>query len=613
MRKQDIEAADVVELGISYLRVSTKRQMDTDADVDPDGNSVNTQREHCGSKAKSMRVVLQKEFIEPGNSAQSIDKRPVFKEVLKYLREHPEIKYVFIYMRSRAFRNFTDAAITKRALLKIGVKLISAKEDFGEGIMADAMEAVTDIMNEVQVRLSGQDISVKMANKARNGGTIGQAKLGYLNEKVLVEGRKVNSVVIDQERAPLVRHAFELFATGQHTLDTLWEILADAGLRAPGRDNPVGRETLRDMLRSRYYIGKVIYKGIEYQGRHEPLISEELFDRVQRVLDAHSGSGTRQRQHHHYLKDDVWCGRCGDRFIIMPGRGNGGTYFYFMCRGRQKKTCDHPYVPVDVMEQGIEQHYSVVAESIILPPELRTKIRAGVTAAVAEQYELSDDLRDRFNRQLDKLDRKESYFLDLAAEEDWPKDKLRAKLNAIRLERKQITRQLDTAANQLDTGRQVFTTALDLLDDPAELYRQGNERVRATLNKAFFTRLYFDGRKVTSQDLAEPFDLLHEAYIIYRQPKAEQRPHAADSQGRTYHRAGVATRPTAALTATSDPTLASLGHGWPQTASSADLPQEASAADRSTLIQSLAVTLAGHGSSNRVMVELRGLEPLTPT
>ncbi len=293
MSRQENEATDTVELGISYLRVSSKRQMDTDADVDPDGNSINTQREANKTKAKSMRVVIDKEFIEPGTSAQSIDKRPVFKDVLKYLHEHPEIKYVFIYMRSRAFRNFTDAAITKRALLKIGVKLISAKEDFGEGIMADAMEAVTDIMNEVQVRLSGQDISVKMANKARNGGTIGQAKLGYLNEKVLVEGRKVNSVVIDQERAPLVRHAFELFATGQHTLDTLWEILADAGLRAPGRDNPVGRETLRDMLRSRYYIGKVIYKGIEYQGRHEPLISEELFDRVQRVLDAHSGSGTR--------------------------------------------------------------------------------------------------------------------------------------------------------------------------------------------------------------------------------------------------------------------------------------------------------------------------------
>src|SRR5882724_744894 len=233
MGKQHVEATDAVELGISYLRVSSKRQMDTDADVDPDGNSINTQREANKAKAKSMRVVIDKEFIEPGTSAQSIDKRPVFKEVLTYLREHPDVKYVFIYMRSRAFRNFTDAAITKRALLKIGVKLISAKEDFGEGIMADAMEAVTDIMNEVQVRLSGQDIAVKMANKARNGGTNGLAKLGYLNAKVTVDGRKMNSIVVDNERAPHVQHAFELFATGQHTIRSLHKILTDAGFTAP--------------------------------------------------------------------------------------------------------------------------------------------------------------------------------------------------------------------------------------------------------------------------------------------------------------------------------------------------------------------------------------------
>src|SRR5262249_54712130 len=149
---------EALELGISYLRVSTPRQMDTAADVDPDGNSINTQREHCQAKAKRMRVMLQKEFIEPGTSAQSIQKRKVFRQLLQYLKEHPEIKYVFIYMRSRAFRNFTDAAITKRQLAEMGIKLVSAREDFGEGIWADAMEAITDIMNEVEVRRNGQDI-----------------------------------------------------------------------------------------------------------------------------------------------------------------------------------------------------------------------------------------------------------------------------------------------------------------------------------------------------------------------------------------------------------------------------------------------------------------------
>lgn len=101
-----------------------------------------------------------------------------------------------IYMRSRAFRNAGDAAITKRILAGMGVKLISAKEDFGDGYMAEAMEAVTDIMNEVQVRQSGEDIKQKLLNKAKNGGTVGRAKLGYINERRDFDGRLVNTIGI---------------------------------------------------------------------------------------------------------------------------------------------------------------------------------------------------------------------------------------------------------------------------------------------------------------------------------------------------------------------------------------------------------------------------------
>jgi hypothetical protein len=53
-------------------------------------------------------------------------------------------------------------------------------------------------------------------------------------------------------------------------------------------------------------------------------LGDALFERVQRIIDAHSGSGAHQRQHPHYLKGLVWCGRCKHRYTIMPERGNGG-------------------------------------------------------------------------------------------------------------------------------------------------------------------------------------------------------------------------------------------------------------------------------------------------
>lgn len=196
---------------VVYLRVSSKRQMDTAADIDPEGNSIATQRERARPRPGGWGQVVR-EFVEPGTSAQTIEKRPVFRQMLAYLTENPSIDYVVIYMRSRAFRNLGDAVLTKRRLERMDIKLVSAKEDFGEGIMADAMEAVTDIINEVQVRMSGEDIRVKMRHKAENGGTIGRARLGYKNIRIEHEGRQVNTVGLDDERAPLIR-TWELYAT----------------------------------------------------------------------------------------------------------------------------------------------------------------------------------------------------------------------------------------------------------------------------------------------------------------------------------------------------------------------------------------------------------------
>jgi len=96
----------------------------------------------------------------------------------------------------------------------------------------------------------------------------------------------------------------------------------------------------------------VTHKGIEYKGRHQPIISERLFDTAQRVLDSRQGSGVRERSHHHYLKGWLWCNRCSKRFVVQRTLGRrGGEYYYFFCMGRQEGTCDHPYVPVEEMEK----------------------------------------------------------------------------------------------------------------------------------------------------------------------------------------------------------------------------------------------------------------------
>ncbi len=477
-----------------YLRVSTLRQMNTAADIDADGNSIATQRETVLKKVAALKTTVAREFVEPGTSAQTIAKRPVFREMLRYVDEHPEIGYVVIYMRSRVFRNFTDAAITKRALLEKGVRLVSAKEEFGDGYMGDAMEAITDIMNEVQVRQSGEDIKVKMRHKAESGGTVGRARLGYLNVRKEFDGRLVNTIDVDPVRAPLVQWAFETYATGDCTLTQLQAALADQGLTTrpsasrPAR--PLSVSQLSVILHDPYYTGVMPFKGDLYPGRHQPLISKELFLRVQGVLAERAKRGQRDRVHHHYLKGLLFCERCKtegrtSRLIYTEVNGNGGTYEYFVCRSG---LCNLGSLPRGEVEAAVAQRFAMLE----LPSDFISMVREEIMSVLENSQEADLQMRASLRKQLAKLDAREDQFLDLAADQELSTQKLKERIRSIKLERANIEERLGRTDTQIARGAKTLLAYLELLADPGNLYRNSVDGVRRQLLEAFYSELFAD-------------------------------------------------------------------------------------------------------------------------
>ena len=484
---------------VTYLRVSSKRQMDTAADIDPDGNSIATQREACRRKADHLGATIVEEFVEPGTSAQTIEKRSIFRQMLGYLNEHPDIDYVVIYMRSRAFRNLGDAVLTKRRLEQMRIKLVSAKEDFGEGIMADAMEAVTDIMNEVQVRMSGEDIKIKMRHKAENGGTLTRAKLGYKNIRVEHEGRLVNTIGLDQERAPLVRTMFELYATGEYSIERLSDAVADLGLTTrPTRRNasqPVATSHIHRMLSDPYYTSVVVYQGEMYPGRHEAIVGRDLFDRVQEVLATRSTRGQRDRKHFHYLKGLLYCERCraaGRTSRLVYGESTGASgrkYPYYVCMGRQRGgVCDLPNLPVHLVERAVARYYPTLAFGEDFS---QAAVRA-IHGVMTDEKRTVQDLHDGFRKRLKELEVQEERLLDLATDGDLPKAKIKQRLRRIQIDRERAQEGLRETGEQLAVGAQVLLTYAQLLEEPAALYEIAPPAVRRQLNEAFFQRLFVD-------------------------------------------------------------------------------------------------------------------------
>src|SRR5690554_5436231 len=81
-----------------------------------------------------------------------------------------------------------------------------------------------------------------------------------------------------------------------------------------------GLSTIQQMLSNPYYKGDVIFRGARYDGLHEPLVSAELWYRVQNVLTAHQVSGEKTQTHEHYLKGTIYCGDCGSRLMVTHAK-----------------------------------------------------------------------------------------------------------------------------------------------------------------------------------------------------------------------------------------------------------------------------------------------------
>jgi site-specific DNA recombinase len=557
---------------VLYLRVSSKRQMDTAVDIDPDGNSIATQREVSTRKANNLTATVVREFVEPGVSASTIEKRQAFQDMLAFLRENPEVRYVIVYARSRAFRNYIDAAITKRLLDKLDVKLVSAREDFGDGVYADMMEAVTDIFNDVQNKLSGEDIRIKLQHKAINGGTIGRAHVGYLNTRTEVEGRQINTVSLDPKRAPLVLKAWELYATGEYSIDRLTATMADLGLTSkPTARWPSGRPMsdtqMHRMLGDPYYAGFVVYKGDIYPGRHEAIVGQELFEHVQEVMSARSGRGSRDRILIHYLKGLLFCQRCHNngrtsRLIYTEAKGRSRRYGYFLCRSRQEGLCDLPHIAVARVEQAVTDHYITFQLGKDFANQCRERLDAALSEAQGDAHEAHATL----SRRIKELDEKESRLIDLAADGTLPAAKIRAKLNEIKIDRARIEAGLTTTADQLSLGAGVLRDALHLVANPHQLYRDGNSQVRRNLNDTFFQKLYIDDCAVVEDELKPLFAEFSEAKEAVLAAQHSESRNASEPEGRRNNKTGL-------------PGLAGI--------------------------------FSADGSSKTVLVEPRGFEPLT--
>jgi len=258
--------------------------------------------------------------------------------MLARIAEDADVGAVVVHKIDRLARNLEDHVAIRALLRRRGVVLVSVTENLEETASGRLVEGIHALMAEFYSANLASEIRKGMGQKAKMGGWPHAAPLGYANVRESIGGRQVAHIVPDPERAPHVGAAFELYATGEWTVERLAAELAHRGLpNRARRDRPVaalGVSAVAALLSNKAYAGVVEWEGVEYPGLHQPLVDTATFHRVQDLLAARAARGTRERRHNHYLKGVLFCGVCGRGLSIQLSKGR---YEYFYCLGRKNR------------------------------------------------------------------------------------------------------------------------------------------------------------------------------------------------------------------------------------------------------------------------------------
>ncbi len=271
---------------VIYVRVSTKEQVD-------EGNSLSTQQKICNDYALKHEYEVAETFIEQGESAKTAD-RTELQKLLAYCADKKHgVNAVIIYKLDRLSRNTDDYSQLRLLLKRYGVEIKSTSEHFENNPVGRFMENTMANIAQFDNDIRSERCAGGMRDAMRDGRYVWMATVGYRNVKI--GGRA--TIEQDEILAPLILRAFELIASNIYPTEEVRKMMTKEGLLNK-KGKPFSKGYFYKMLTNELFAGWIIKFGERHRGTFTPIIHDELFNQVQRVLK-HKG-----RKHSAYITDN---------------------------------------------------------------------------------------------------------------------------------------------------------------------------------------------------------------------------------------------------------------------------------------------------------------------
>lgn len=290
--------------------------------------SIETQLESCRAYCAKNGIRVKKEFGGKNESAKVAG--DLFMDMIGEVLNDPEYNQIVVFDFDRFSRNSTDGIVYKAKVARCGISVKSVNQPIdSNNVLAEQIENILIIIAEIENAMRRHKCHEGMVNCINRGEWYSKPPLGYTSKKV----DRHHFINVNKE-GKILRHAFEWILNEPGI--SQFEILRR--LKSEGLE--LSKQRLSSILRNSFYCGRVKHKYLNTEGKsekyikgvQEPLISEEMFENVQKILEGNHGKYEQVSETPKFpLKGYVFCAK--DSHLLTGYTTKGNDYYKCSVKG----------------------------------------------------------------------------------------------------------------------------------------------------------------------------------------------------------------------------------------------------------------------------------------
>jgi DNA invertase Pin-like site-specific DNA recombinase len=461
---------------VILARVTSKAQEDEGYSLD---SQLKLLQGYCENK--DLNVIKVFKIAETASKEQS---RKVFHELLDYISKN-KIYHLTVEKTDRFTRNFRDAVAiddwldkdANRRLHAVKESLVLHKEaksdvKFMWNIYVSVAKKYTDTLREEAMK--------GWAEKLAQGWLPGVPPPGYMT--ITENGKRIH--VPNPDTKLLIQGAFKKYLEPNHSIASIAEEMNRMGIRTR-KNRPYYKSKVQDMLTNPFYIGINHWNGKDYPGAQEPIISSDLFEKVQKKM--HRGRPSRYDKHNPVLKNLIRCSNCHGIVTWQLQKG----HYYGTCQ-RKSEACRGRKL---LREDKIEEIVTAMLKELICPS---SEIIDWVVEAMQTRFKTdinsNEQLVKSIKVQLERIERMSTNLYDDKLAGDITIERYEAKYSELMAQKLELEDRLHKIDQTLGQKLQQRLVLLELSQKAADLYpKKAPEQKRIIITKLFQELTYDSG------------------------------------------------------------------------------------------------------------------------